>query len=377
VRGAAEPHADRLRVCLDVLPLVGQPSGVGAACRGLLEALAERPDVELSAYAVARKAFVARREIPRSVRFRGRPIPSRLAQLGWQAASLPRAEFLTGGCDVVHGTNFAVPPSRRAATVVTVHDLTAVRYPELCTPPTLRYPGLVRAAVGAGAVVHVPSVFVREEVVQLLQVPAERVHVVHWGVPPVAEPTTPPPVEPPYLLALGTVEPRKDYPTLVAAFHAISRRDASLRLVVAGADGWGTDSLTGAVAERQLEDRVVRLGYVNEEERNALLWNAAALAYPSLYEGFGFPPLEAMAAGVPVVATRAGGVPEVVGDAALLVEPRDPVELAGALASVLEDGSTRRALLEAGRRRLASFSWSATAEQMLAVYRDALGRRGR
>ncbi len=367
----------RLRVCLDILPLVGQPSGVGAACRGLFEALADRPDVELSAYAVARKAFLARREIPRSVRFRGRPIPTRLAQLGWRTAAIPRSESLTGRCDVVHGTNFAVPPSRRAATVVTVHDMASVRYPELCTASTLRYPSLVRGAVAAGAVVHVPSSFVRDEVVQLLDVPEERVRVVHWGVPPVPEPTTPPPVEPPYVLALGTVEPRKDYPTLVAAFHAIARRDEALRLVVAGADGWGTDSLTGAVAERQLEDRVVRLGYVNEEERSALLWNASVLAYPSLYEGFGFPPLEAMSAGVPVVATRAGGVPEVVADAAVLVEPKDPVELAGALASVLEDGATRRRLLEAGRRRVAAFSWSATAEQMMSVYGDALECRRR
>jgi glycosyltransferase involved in cell wall biosynthesis len=366
-----------LRVSLDVLPLVGQPSGVGAACRCLFEALLERPDIDLSAYAIARRAFLARREIPHSVRFRGRPIPTRLAQLGWGAVSYPGAEQVCGPCDVVHGINFSVPPSRRVATVVTVHDMTAARYPELCTPPTLRYPGLVRRAVESGAVVHVPSEFVRSEVVDLLGVAPDGVHVVHWAVPPVLEPTTAPAVEPPYVLALGTVEPRKDYPTLVAAFHELSREDPALRLVVAGADGWGTDSLTGAVAERRLEDRVVRLGYVNEEERNALLWNASVLAYPSLYEGFGFPPLEAMVAGVPVVATRAGGVPEVVGDAALLVEPRDAGGLAGAIASVLADGDTRRDLVSAGRRRAASFSWERTAAEMRDVYHCAVERRRR
>jgi glycosyltransferase involved in cell wall biosynthesis len=364
-----------LRVAIDVLPLVGQPSGVGAACRGLLEALMDRPEIELSAYAVARKALLARREIPRSVRFRGRPIPTRLALAAWQFGSFPSAERVARPADVVHGTNFAVPPSHRAATVVTVNDLTAVRFPELCTPTALRYPALVRKAVERGALVHVPAAFVRDEVVGLLGVAAERIHVISWGIPPVAEPTTTPPVEPPYILALGTVEPRKDYPTLVDAFYELSARYGALRLVVAGADGWGAASLTEAVAGHRLEDRVVRLGYVNEEERNALLWNASVLAYPSVYEGFGFPPLEAMVAGVPVVATAAGSVPEVVGDGALLVPAGEAGPLAAALESVLTDEGTRERLIAAGQERAALFSWDRTAEQMIALYQLAAGRR--
>lgn len=359
-----------LRVAIDVLPLVGQPSGVGAACRGLFEALAARDDVDLSAYAIARRAFVARREVG-GARFKGRPIPTRLAQRAWQLTGFPSAERLTVASDVVHGTNFSVPPSRRAATVVTVHDMTAARYPELCNHASLSYPSLVKDAVARGAFVHVPSAFAGEETAELLKVDPDRIHVIPWGVPPVAEPTTAPPVEPPYLLALGTVEPRKDYPGLVEAFAEIGGSHPSLRLVLAGADGWGTDSLSLAVERHGLEDRVVRLGYVNEEERNALLWNAAALAYPSLYEGFGFPPLEAMAAGVPVVATRAGGVPEVVGEAAVLVEPRDSDALAAALASVLEDEALRTSLVAKGRERARSFSWEETAEKMVALYRLA------
>ncbi|MGO9558435.1 MAG: glycosyltransferase family 4 protein [Acidimicrobiales bacterium] len=364
-----------LRVAIDVLPLVGQPSGVGAATRGLVEALMDRPDIELSAYAVARKAFVARREIDRRVRFRGRPIPTRVALAAWQLGSFLSGESMVGPADVIHGTNFAVPPSRRAATVVTVNDLTAVRFPQLCTPLALRYPALVRRAVERGALVHVPAEFVRDEVSELLSVPVERIHVISWGIPHVAEPTTTPPVEPPYILAIGTVEPRKDYPGLVEAFQEMSQHDADLRLVIAGADGWGAESLTDAIAARRLEDRVVRLGYVNEEERNALLWNASALAYPSLYEGFGFPPLEAMVAGVPVVATRAGSVPEVVGDAALLVEAGDPGELAKALESVLNDSGTRARLIAAGRERAAAFSWDRTASEMVALYQLAADRR--
>ncbi|MGH9296955.1 MAG: glycosyltransferase family 4 protein [Acidimicrobiales bacterium] len=365
-----------LRVALDALPLAGQPSGIGAAARGLIEALVEREDVEVSTYAVARKAFTARREVPAGIRFRGLPMPTRLAQVAWQFGRFPKAETVAGAADVVHGTNYVVPPTRKAAAVVTVNDLTAVRYPELCTPVTLTYPALVRKAVSRGAFVHVPSDFVRDEVVQMLDVPDDVVRVVHWGIPPVPEPTTRPPVEPPYVLALGTVEPRKDYPTLVEAFHALSARTPGLRLVVAGADGWGAETLTGAVAARRLEDRVVRLGYVNEEERNSLLWNASALAYPSLYEGFGFPPLEAMSAGVPVVATRAGAVPQVVGNAAVLVPARDVAAFAEALGRALTDIGFRDQMIARGRERASLFSWARTADEMVGLYHDAV-RAGR
>ncbi len=354
--------------------MVGQPSGVGASCRGLVEALLADDEVELSAYAIARRAFQARREVPREVKFRGRPLPAPAVQVAWQSSRFPPAELFVRRSDVLHGTNFVVPPSTRSATVVTVHDLTALRYPELCTRATLRYPGLVRAAAQRGAVVHVPSSFVRSEVLELLELDEEIVKVVGWAVPPVAEPMLLPLVEPPFILALGTVEPRKDYPTLVEAFNELAAEDETLRLVIAGADGWGADALSRAVSARRLEDRVVRLGYVSDEERNSLLWHAAVLAYPSLYEGFGFPPLEAMTAGVPVVATRAGAVPEVVGDAALLVEARDAGGLAAGLREALRDRQVRDRLVVRGREHVSHLSWQRTAREMIEVYSFAAER---
>jgi glycosyltransferase involved in cell wall biosynthesis len=372
-REATAPQA-RLRVAIDVLPLAGQPSGVGSACRGLLEALAADPAVELSAYALARKAYQVRRDLPVRVRFRGFPVPALVAQRAWLAGAIPSAELVARPADVVHGTNFVVPPARCTATVATVHDLTSIRYRELCTGAVLRYPELVQRSIDRGAVVHVPSAFVRGEVLELLKADADAVRVVPWGVPPVPAPDSLPPVGAPYVLALGTVEPRKDYPSLVEAFFQLSDELPELRLVIAGADGWGAESLTDAVVARRLEDRVIRLGYVNEAERTALLWNADLLAYPSLYEGFGFPPLEAMAAGVPVVATRTGAIPEVVGDAAVLVAPRDPEALAAAIRSALEDSGLRQRLVAAGHARAERFSWGETERQMVALYRFAAER---
>lgn len=370
------PGQARLKVALDVQPLVGEPSGVGAACRGLLLGLLAGDEVQLSTYTISRKAFLAHRELAVPVAFSGRPVPTRLAQRLWLATGYPPADRMARYADVLHGTNFAVPPTRRAATVVTVHDLTAVRYPELCTPATLAYPSLVRKAVERGALVHVPSSFVRGEVVECLGVDPALVHVVAWGVPPVREPVTLPPVEPPYLLALGTVEPRKDYPGLVEAFAELAATRPELRLVIAGADGWGAAALTAAIAERALEDRVVRLGYVSEEERCALLWNATVLVYPSVYEGFGFPPLEAMTAGVPVVASAVGAVPEVVGDGALLVPPGEPALLAEAIGRLVDPGEEREALVARGRAMAMRYDWRVTAHEMVGLYRLAAERRG-
>jgi glycosyltransferase involved in cell wall biosynthesis len=177
----------------------------------------------------------------------------------------------------------------------------------------------------------------------------------------------------PYLLGLGTVEPRKDLPTLVRAYASLAG-ELPHRLVLAGLAGWGQGALAAAVADSGVADRVLLCGYLPEADKAALFTGADVFAYPSRYEGFGLPVLEAMACGTPVVTTTGGSLPEVAGDAALLVEPGDPDALAAALAKLAGDPSARQAAATRGRARAAEFTWDGCAAETVAAYRRALDR---
>ena len=314
---------------------------------GFLSAVSEAPDLDIIGYGLsavpAATALAAR--LPASVKPGRRvPIPATALLRAWARFDHPAVELWTGSVDVVHGTNFVVPPSRRAARLVTVHDLTPLRFPELCSPTSLRYPGLIRRALEQGASVHTVSQAMADEVMDHFDVGADRVHVIHNGLTPLPAPPHRDETGPPYILAIGTVEPRKGLPDLVAAFDRIAglRPRAAARRSPDRPGGVRARSALPSRAARHA-DRIHRIGWT--DDRSSLIAGARVLAYPSLYEGFGLPPLEAMSLGVPVVATTAGAIPEVVGDAAVLVAPRDVPALAEALLVAVQDTATRDRLI--------------------------------
>ena len=368
---------------MDSTSLLQDLTGVGHFTRELVDGLSERADVDLHLFAVSwrgRDLLASRAPVGATVHTR--PLPARAARLAWERVPFPTVAMLTGAVDVVHGPNFVVPPGGAAAEVATIHDLTALHYPEMCTPDVLQWPVLLRRALRRGAWVHTVSEFVADEVREAFPEAGERVVAVANGTRRPAAPTL---ItggaagqalagSARYVLAVGTVEPRKDFPTLVRAFDEVASHDPEVRLVIAGGGGMATDALDAAVAAAHHRNRIVRLGRVDDDARLALLRGAAVVAYPSRYEGFGLVPLEAMAVGTPVVATSVGAIPEVVGDAALLVPPHDPDSLAASLGRVLADPDLVQRLMVAGDDRVARFTWERTVDGLVDLYRKAATR---
>ncbi|HET9061384.1 MAG TPA: glycosyltransferase family 1 protein [Acidimicrobiales bacterium] len=378
------PATGRLRVALDATPLLTPRSGVGEFCYWAMAALAARGDMDVNAFAVSwrrREGLVG--QVPEGVSVTGRPMPARPLHKSWSMWPLPPIEAFVGRVDIVHGTNFVVPPARRAAMVVTVHDLTPLHFPQMCQAATLAFPDLVRKAVARGAWVHTPTQFVADEVVHYLGVPAARVKAVHHGIPSAGLGPYSPPLQgqgeswrgyvPPwverYVLAMSTIEPRKDFPGLVRAFDRLAPSHPGVALVIAGADGWGAEALDKSIATAGLPERVLRLGRVTDQARGSLLEGASAFAYPSVYEGFGLPPLEAMAAGTPVVATSAGALVETLGDSALFVSQGDTEQLSGALEEVLDRPQVAEDLRRRGYLQASKYSWAACAKGLADLYR--------
>lgn len=368
-RVTSGPHP--LPVAIEATSLLGARTGIGAMTAALLDRFAADPDLAVTGLTVSwRGRRAAADALPPGIAERSLLFPANLAHALWARRTGPQVR----GYALVHGPNYVVPPSAGAVELVSVHDFGPWHFPELVTAHARHYyPRLVARALERGAHVHVDSAFVGSEATELLGVSPDRVHVVHLGFDAgvngdgargrqlVGRQH--------YVLAVGTIEPRKDHPTLVAAMAELRSVDPSLALVVAGGDGWGTEAFEASLQANAMTDRVVRLGYVSDRDRADLLAGAACLAFPSRYEGFGIPPLEAMAAGVPVVATTAGSLPEVCGEGARYVAPGQPTELAAAIAEVVTDDDRRTELIAAGRANVARFSWDTMAKEMAGLYR--------
>lgn len=343
-------------ILIDADALGRQRTGNETYIRELLRELSGRaPDLRLAA--VTRHPEL----VPEGIEAIELPARHQLLRMSWQ---LPR--LLRRLRPRVAHFQHALPLGYSGPSVVTVHDLSFERDPSLMS---LRDRLVFRTAVPRSARrasrVIVVSERTKLDLIELAQVPAERIAVVPNGVGEQFSPDGPEANGQPYALVVGSLEPRKDPLTAVEGFALLDSGD--LRLVFAGPDRGDGAAARAAVARRGLEQRVEFKGHVSGEELAALYRGAACLVFPSRDEGFGLPLLEAMASGVPVVATRAGALPEIAGDAAILVEPGSPVELAGGIERALAD---RERLVAAGFERAKQFTWAETAERTLAVYRE-------
>jgi glycosyltransferase involved in cell wall biosynthesis len=388
-----------LRVGLDATPLLGPRTGVGRYVAGLAGALAALAGPEPEELALVPFSWRGTRDLPAAapsgprVRCGRRRVPARLLQAAWARLPWPPVEWLAGPVGVFHATNFVAPPARRAATVVTVHDLTYLRFPEMVTDASARYRELVPRALRRGAVVCTPSAAVATEVADEYRLPPDRLVVTPLGVDDTWRQTTPPDpawlaahdLPASYLLFVGNREPRKNLPTLLSAYRALVSAQVERvgngptvtegagtttgvpPLVLVGPQGWGETLDTAGLPQGAVRTP----GYLPEPDLARVVAGAAALVVPSWYEGFGLPALEALACGTPVVAADLPAHREVLGDQAELFPPGDPAALAAALARVLPDpgGEAARA---ARRTRAAGFTWENCAQATLSAYQLAL-----
>ena len=377
-----------MRVGLNAEPLFQRiPTGVGvyalALCRGLVEighaddlvffhADHDEAPSEMDELPVDRVAYTLSRD--------------RLYD-AWMADRRPAPQSITGHLDVVHSTGPAIPPSGGAVLVVTVHDLAPIRFPD-------RYPRRARAlhkrgahiAAAEAARIICPSRSTALDVEEFYGVERERIRVVPhgvdiagFGVPNnsvgdagrrwerrgIAEP---------YVLWVGTQEQRKNVVAVLDAFAHIAARHPDLSLVLHGPNGWLGDEVGEGLQHRGLHGRtIVSEGSLPRSELAALYARASVFVYPSLYEGFGMPVLEAMACGTPVVTSNISALPETAGDAALLVDPLDDMALAEAIGRILEDPVLAEDLSRRGQKRANTLTWGETARRTWAIYEEARG----
>jgi glycosyltransferase involved in cell wall biosynthesis len=369
----------QLEVAIDVTPLAGQRTGIARSVAELLNGLAllDTPP-RIHPYAISTRARKEREQLPAGTTI----LPGAGALVSmWSRSDRPKIDRAFGGASVVHATNFLVPPTK-IPVLATLHDGSIVRHRSLCSPAVQALEPILRRAIDRGVHLHVPSEFVAREAEEIFGPGLRstgRIHVVHWGVPVLA-PALGVPSEiakfgpiangVPYIVAVGTLEPRKNFAHLVAAFGNVATIDRDVHLVIVGADGSARPEVDQAIARLPPDTagRVVLTGAVGEPAKGWLVRNARALAYPSVYEGFGFPILEAMSVGVPVLSANTGSIPEISGGACVLVEPTDETAMARALVDLLGDEAHRTKLIELGHAQSLQFSWVRCAEDIAALY---------
>ncbi len=372
-----------MRIAIDYTAAIRQGAGIGSYVRNLVAALLAQDSS--NQYTLLTSGHpTPEHPFPTAPNVRGRSIfiPDRYLNILWYRWRLPvPATVFSGAADLYHGPDFVLPPlGKKVRKMVTIHDLAFLEHPEYAVPSLAAYlRKVVPESVARADVVATVSSEVSRTLVEHFQTPREKLTVIPNGVAPYFRRITDPIIlaatrhkfglKHPLLLGVGTLEPRKNHPGLIKAFYQAQRqKNGPAMLAIAGGPGWLYEETRNLVAELKLERKVRFLGHVTDLELITLYSMADVFAFPSFFEGFGIPPLEAMACGAPVITSNTSSLPEVAGDAALLVDPGDINALAQAILSILGNDQLRAELVKKGYQRAQQYTWAMSARKVLKVY---------
>lgn len=370
-----------MRVLFDYRPALRERSGVGEYAHELATALLKAAPsrnipLDLTLFSSSWKDRVRRDAGLERASVVDRRVPVRLLNLAWHRLEWPNIEALApGSFDVAHSLHPLLMPARRAARVVTIYDLNFLTHPERTRAEIRRdYPALARAHAHRADHVIVISRFTAQAVERLLEVPPERISLCQPGAPAWA-PRAKQAGDSGYVLFLGTLEPRKNLGVLFDAYEQLASRGSRLpRLIIAGKTTEHSAPWLARIARPPLASMVQYIGYVEAGRRRELYENAKVLVHPSFEEGFGLTVLEAMTVGVPVIAANRGALPEVVGDAGVLVEAEDAAGFADAIDRMVNDPVASSTAAARGLEQARLFSWERTAGSVLDAYQAAIAR---
>jgi glycosyltransferase involved in cell wall biosynthesis len=373
-----------MRIAIDYTAGIRQAAGIGTYVRNLVDAMLAQDAI--NEYTLLTSGRPTREHpFPTAANVRGRSIliPDRYLNVLWYRWRLPLyANLFTGHVDIYHGPDFVLPPiGIKLRKVVTVHDLAFLKYPEYAIPELAAYlKKVVPEAVASADAIAAVSHATRQTLIEQFGTPAHKITLVPAGVASYFRRVTDPVLlgatrhkfglKHPLVLGVGTLEPRKNHLGLIKAFYKTQQHKHSrpAMLAIAGGSGWLYEETQQLVAELKLEKKVRFLGRVSDLELLTLYSMADVFAFPSFFEGFGIPPLEAMACGAPVITSNISSLPEVVGDAALLVDPHKTNELANAIMRLLEDEQLREELRQKGYQQAQRYTWKQAASKMLSIY---------
>jgi glycosyltransferase involved in cell wall biosynthesis len=379
-----------VRIGIDYTAAINQTGGVGRFVRHLVHALTEidHQNQYVLVHAAPNPGRAADLPVAPNVTTRQLRFQERVLATLWHRLRIPfPVDLATGPVDIFHAPDFVLPPVRHGITIMTVHDLAFLIHPE-CAHERLRVflERAVPASVQRADYIIADSESTRNDLICLLDASPDRVFVVPGGVDPAFAPATEGEVaevrrtyrlDRPYLLTVGVIEPRKNLPRLIEAYTRFRvRTGLPHQLVIAGGRGWLSDETFRQAEGCSFPGDVRFTGHVPDPDLVALYSGAEAFAYPSLYEGFGLPVLEAMACATAVVCSNVSSLPEFATDAAILVQPTDPDAIADALETVCCDAQVRHELSRRGRERAQSYSWGRSAQRLLEIYERVMRAEG-